>query len=178
MTLPQTTGKKVTAGRAAPERPPSQRRIINNKAWNTAVLTTGAYAELDQRQANAEKARNLGDTRFITHKVEDLHTTVAPGALVRLGSQPSPYAARAPPLVMPATGLRLLSYRELKVRGIPYSRSHLRRLEALGQFPRHMTLGEGLGALIAWAEHEVDEWIAARMARREPAGRTASISPP
>jgi prophage regulatory protein len=79
---------------------------------------------------------------------------------------------------MLATGLRLVSYPQLKSRGIPYSRSHLRRLEASGQFPRHVTLGEGLGALIAWPEHEVDGWIAEKMARRVPASPAASISCP
>jgi prophage regulatory protein len=178
MTLPQATGKKVTAGRDAPGRPPEQRRIISNKLPNTLAFPNDDDAKLNQQQAGAKKVRNLGDACLITHKIEDLHTTVAAGALVHLGSQPLPYAARAPPLAMAATGLRLLSYRELKLRGIPYSRTHLRRLEALGKFPRHITLGEGLGALIAWPEHEVDQWIAERIARRIPADQAASISTP
>jgi predicted DNA-binding transcriptional regulator AlpA len=173
---PQTTGKKVTAGRDAPGRPPDERRIISNRVQNTPAFPNDDDAEPDQQQAHAKKATNLGDT-CLTHKVEDLCTTVATGALVRLGTQLSPYAARAPPPTMPATGLRLLSYRDLALRGIPYSRSHLRRLEASGKFPRHLTLGEGLGALIAWPEHEVSDWIAERMARRVPLAKPPPLAP-
>jgi prophage regulatory protein len=129
--VPQVTGKKVAAGRAAPSRPHEQRRIINNK-------------------------------------LEDLSTPAAAGALVCSDSRPPPYTARAPP----ATSLKLLSYPQLKLRGIPYSRSHLRRLEAAGQFPRRVTLGEGVRPLIGWVEHEIENWIADKMARRTPATET------
>jgi prophage regulatory protein len=172
---PQTTGKKVTAGRAAPGRPREQRRIISNKVKNAPSPANDDDTELDQQQADVKKTKDLGDPRLITHKIEDLGTAVAVGALVRSGLRPSPYNARGPP---PTTGLRLVSYPQLKLRGIPYSRSHLRRLEAAGQFPPHITLGEGLGALIAWAEHEVDGWIAEKMAQRVPTGPAASISCP
>ena len=125
-------------------------------------MTVDDGAELDQH--DAKKAKDLDDAGIApTHKIDDLSTTVVAGALVRSVSRPSPYTARAPPSV---TGLRLVSYQQLKLRGIPYSRSHLRRLEGTGQFPKHVTLGEGLGALIAWPEHEVDGWIAEKMARR------------
>jgi predicted DNA-binding transcriptional regulator AlpA len=168
MTFPQATGKKVTAGRDAPGRPPEQRRIISNKVPNTPAFPNDDDAELDQQQADVMEAKNLGDTYLNRHKIEDHRTTTATGALMCLGSQPLPYAARAPPPAIPVTGLRLLSYRDLALRGIPYSRSHLRRLEALGKFPRHITLGEGQGALIAWPQHEIDSWIAEKMARRAP----------
>jgi prophage regulatory protein len=111
-------------------------------------------------------------------QISDTPTPTGTSLLIGLktSARPSPYNARAPPML--ATGLRLVSYPQLKLRGIPYSRSHLRRLEASGQFPPHVTLGEGLGALIAWPEHEVDGWIAEKMARRVPAGPAASISCP
>jgi prophage regulatory protein len=176
----QTTGKRVTVGRTAPPRPPDQRRTIagKNKVKNTPPAANND-AELDQQQADAKKAKDLGAPGVSpTHKIEDLSASVAAGALVRFGSRPSPYRARGPPPPMPAIDLRLLSYRDLKLRGIPYSRSHLRRLEATGHFPQHITLGEGLGALIAWAEHEVDQWIAERIARRVATGQAASISTP
>jgi prophage regulatory protein len=179
MTSPQLTGRKARAGRAAPSRPAGQRRIINNEVKNAPTPANDDDAELDQQQAGAKNAKDVGEhAPHQLHKVEDLSTTVAAGALVRSGSRPSPYSVRAPPTAMPATSLRLVSYRELKLRGIPYSRSHLRRLEATGQFPRHVTLGEGLGALIAWSEQEVDNWVAKKMARRMSAGPAANISCP
>jgi predicted DNA-binding transcriptional regulator AlpA len=81
-----------------------------------------------------------------------------------------------PPLPVdapPPSGLRLLTYRELKaVKGIPFSRSELRRKESKGSFPRHITLGDGLNPTIAWVEAEIDDYIAGRMQAREvpPAG--------
>jgi predicted DNA-binding transcriptional regulator AlpA len=67
----------------------------------------------------------------------------------------------------PASSLRLLSFKDLKsVKGIPYSRSEIRRKEKAGTFPMHVTLGDGNGACIAWPESEVDDYIRARMAAR------------
>jgi prophage regulatory protein len=76
----------------------------------------------------------------------------------------------APPEVTghaPAS-LRLLSYKELKsAKGIPYSRTEIRRKERAGAFPLHVNLGGGKnGACIAWIESEIDGWIASRMAAR------------
>jgi prophage regulatory protein len=66
-------------------------------------------------------------------------------------------------------GRKFLSYRDLRDRGIPYSRVHLRRLEKLGCFPRHITLGAGaeLHALKAWLLEEIEAWEAARIAARD-----------
>src|SRR5262249_8768630 len=48
----------------------------------------------------------------------------------------------------PPSGPRLLTYPELRARkGIPFSRSELRRRELKGTFPRHITLGEGFEPL-------------------------------
>jgi predicted DNA-binding transcriptional regulator AlpA len=64
-------------------------------------------------------------------------------------------------------GLRLISYAELKtVKGIPYSRSEIRRKEKAGTFPQHVTLGEGDGAFIAWVEAEIDDFIRQKMQAR------------
>lgn|SRR5215831_13847752 len=83
----------------------------------------------------------------------------------RQGAGPSSqHLPRGPP------SLRLITYKELKpLKGIPYSRSEIRRKEAAGQFPKRITLAEGDGALIAWVEHEIDAYIAARMAARDAA---------
>ena len=59
---------------------------------------------------------------------------------------------------------RLLSYDELKsLKGIPFSRTHLWRLERDGKFPKRVPLGDNS---IAWVEEEIDGYIAERMARR------------
>jgi len=74
----------------------------------------------------------------------------------------------------PPSGPRLLTYPELRARkGIPFSRSELRRRELKGTFPRHITLGEGLNPSIAWIESEVDAYIAARMEARRASAEVA-----
>ena len=60
-------------------------------------------------------------------------------------------------------GRRLLSYPNLKARGIEFSRVHLKRLEDANQFPRHIDLGENR---IAWFEDEIDEFLEAKAAAR------------
>ncbi len=64
--------------------------------------------------------------------------------------------------------MRLLTLPELKTcKGVPYSRQHVYRLVASGQFPRPLRLSENR---IAFVESEVDEWIEqARTARDEAA---------
>ena len=50
---------------------------------------------------------------------------------------------------------RWLSYKELKpLKGISYSRTHLKRLEDAGKFPKRIKSG----ARVYWCEHEIDEW--------------------
>jgi prophage regulatory protein len=60
---------------------------------------------------------------------------------------------------------RILIYPDLKPKGIPYSREHIRRRERDGTFPMHIDLGEGR---IAWLEEEIDLWIAELAAKRTP----------
>jgi predicted DNA-binding transcriptional regulator AlpA len=87
----------------------------------------------------------------------------------------SPQAVPAPPTSPRASsatnGFRLISYKDLKpLKGIPYSRTDIRRKEALGLFPEHVVLGEGAHPLIAWVEAEIDAYIEEKMqARRAPA---------
>jgi prophage regulatory protein len=76
---------------------------------------------------------------------------------------------RAP--VEKSSGLRLLSYPDLKkLKGVIFSRSELRRREARGEFPKRVKLGEGRNPTVAWAEHEIDDWIRARMDARHTVG--------
>jgi prophage regulatory protein len=60
----------------------------------------------------------------------------------------------------------LVSKKELKTLGIPYSFAHIARLEKAGQFPRRIQLGQ---CRVAWCYDEVCNWIAERVAKREPA---------
>jgi len=47
------------------------------------------------------------------------------------------------------------------------SRSNIYQKEATGQFPRHIGLGPRCSG---WLEHEIDAWIAERMAESRKAG--------
>ena len=63
--------------------------------------------------------------------------------------------------------MKLLTYDDLKpVKGIQYSKVQIWRLEKLGKFPKRIELGPGRRA---WAEHEIDAWIASRIAARDSA---------
>jgi prophage regulatory protein len=63
--------------------------------------------------------------------------------------------------------MRLLAYDDLKpIKGIPYSKVQLWRLEKLKKFPKRVPMGPGRHA---WIENEVDDWIASRIAARDEA---------
>jgi predicted DNA-binding transcriptional regulator AlpA len=55
--------------------------------------------------------------------------------------------------------VRILTFAGLKECGIPYTRQHIGRLEAAGQFPDRIQLG---GGRVGWIENEVAEWIRSR----------------
>ena len=46
---------------------------------------------------------------------------------------------------------------------VPYSASHIWRLERLGQFPRRIRLG---GNRVAWLQSEVNSWVDGKIALR------------
>lgn len=60
--------------------------------------------------------------------------------------------------------MRLLSYDQLKSeKGVPYSRSWIARMIAVGKFPAPITLGSGGGSSrIAWRDTDIDAWITKR----------------
>ncbi len=58
----------------------------------------------------------------------------------------------------------LISKKELKQLGIPYSPQHIARLERGGLFPKRIQLG---ACRIAWRYDEVCAWVAERVARRD-----------
>ena len=60
--------------------------------------------------------------------------------------------------------VRFVRYEQLRqVKGIPFSRVHINRLEKAGRFPRRVRLGPNT---IAWREDELDDWSAARSNER------------
>ena len=62
--------------------------------------------------------------------------------------------------------MRLITFKELRpLKGIPFSREHLRRLEAKGKFPKRVRLADG-GTNYAYLEKEIDEYLTARAAAR------------
>lgn len=60
----------------------------------------------------------------------------------------------------------LVSKKEIKTLGIPYSFQHISRLEKAGQFPQRVQLGQ---CRVAWCYKEICQWIEERIARRDPA---------
>jgi prophage regulatory protein len=68
--------------------------------------------------------------------------------------------------------MRLLSFAELKSRGVPWCRDHLRRKCAAGEFPKPIPISD---SRIAWIEVEVDDWIALLVAERD--GKAATPEP-
>jgi prophage regulatory protein len=62
------------------------------------------------------------------------------------------------------TGRRLLDYQALKARGIPWSRVHIKRLEAARKFPLHIDVGDNS---IAWFEDEIDDFLEMKAVERD-----------
>ena len=60
---------------------------------------------------------------------------------------------------------RLLRLPDVLAR-VPYSRSHLWRMEREGKFPRRIKLGANR---VAWAADEIQEWITSRIRARDDA---------
>jgi len=61
--------------------------------------------------------------------------------------------------------LRFLRLPDVLAR-VPYSRSHLWRMEREGKFPRRIKLGANR---VAWAADEIQEWITSRIRARDDA---------
>ena len=55
---------------------------------------------------------------------------------------------------------KLMTLKELKtVYGIPFSNTHLKRLEDAGEFPKRVRLGRWR---VGWYADEIDAWMASR----------------
>lgn len=61
--------------------------------------------------------------------------------------------------------MKFVRFSELKDWGVPWSRVHVDRLERAGKFPRRVHLGENT---VAWAEGDINAWLAARQAASAP----------
>ena len=83
---------------------------------------------------------------------------------------------RPPPVggISRRNGRRLLTFADLKARGIPFSRVHIRRLERAGKFPQHISLGENS---IAWFEDEVDDFLETKAQARRPIEQIETPAP-
>ncbi len=69
---------------------------------------------------------------------------------------------------------QVVSKKELRtVCGIPYSPQHIARLEAAGQFPKRIRLGQNR---VVWLLKEVEAWLDERIASRDPGSPTDSPS--
>jgi prophage regulatory protein len=60
---------------------------------------------------------------------------------------------------------KILSYEDLKARGIKFSRQWIVHLMKEGKFPRTVMLGQGHS--VGFIESEVDEWIEKLIAERD-----------
>jgi predicted DNA-binding transcriptional regulator AlpA len=64
---------------------------------------------------------------------------------------------------------RIIRYAELKPElGVPYSRTHVDRLEAAGKWPKRFKLSEG-GAFVGWWRHEIVEHLTKIASQRDGA---------
>jgi prophage regulatory protein len=69
---------------------------------------------------------------------------------------------------------KILTYPELKPRGVRLSRRQIDRLEAAGKFPRRVQMSPGR---VGWLASEIDAHVAAAIARRpDRIGSTAEIA--
>ena len=60
--------------------------------------------------------------------------------------------------------MKMLSRRDLRDKGIPFTRQHIHRLIKQRKFPPPVKLGENTNA---WPEDEIDEYLKACIARRD-----------
>jgi prophage regulatory protein len=73
--------------------------------------------------------------------------------------------------------MKLLDDDGLKAKGVTYTKVHLWRLVKAGKFPPPIKIGNGRNA---WVDHEIDQWIAERIAERDATSppQTQKMPPP
>jgi prophage regulatory protein len=62
--------------------------------------------------------------------------------------------------------MKVLSFRDLRDKGIPFTRQHIHKLVQRGEFPRPVKIGDKTNA---WDEPEIDEYLKNRRKRRNEA---------
>ena len=62
----------------------------------------------------------------------------------------------------------LVSRKQLRELGVPYSFQHLDRLERAGEFPRRIKLGRHRGSRVVWRYKEVLDWLEGRALNTPP----------
>lgn len=61
------------------------------------------------------------------------------------------------------SGKAVVTFKRLRAQfGVPYSRTHLARLEDVGKFPYSFKLSDHRNSPIVWWEHEIIEWLEGR----------------
>ncbi len=68
---------------------------------------------------------------------------------------------------------RLVGKKELRII-VLYSDAHIARLEAAGQFPKRVRLGNGPRCRVGWVQSEVQAWWQAKLASRDDASPSAA----
>jgi prophage regulatory protein len=59
--------------------------------------------------------------------------------------------------------MKLLSKKAVREK-VLYSPAHIARLEAAGQFPKRVRLGQGR---VGWVDEEIEDWLRQRIAERD-----------
>jgi len=68
---------------------------------------------------------------------------------------------------------RLVGKKELRTI-VLYSDAHIARLEAAGQFPKRLRLGNGPRCRVGWVLSEVQAWWQSKLASRDDASPSAA----
>ena len=63
--------------------------------------------------------------------------------------------------------LQVLDWKGLKALGVPYERTHIRRMMKAGQFPQSFALGTGRRCKVVWYVSEVHIWLLERASHRQ-----------
>jgi prophage regulatory protein len=69
--------------------------------------------------------------------------------------------------------MRILTFNDLKARGIPYCREQIHRKAKAGEFPAPISLSS---RRIAWLEAEIDAWIEEKTTQRASAQSRAAAA--
>lgn len=105
--------------------------------------------------------RSIANGRSELFRTVGLETTAKSHGAVDI----APRDANSPDeaFVAAPTPARLITRRQLREM-IPYTSQHILRLEKKGNFPRRIQVGANR---VAWLLHEIEAWIAARVAERD-----------